>query len=163
MKINGQTLGEPEPRVIVFTRKGQDFVFKVKPVYDFTEFDKICPEPVQRTSLVHGPIVDDKYKKRVSDYYARKTEWAILQALSATDGLEWDTIVPDDPETWKNYEKELSDAGLTSGEMVYLIEQINAVNSVDEKVMEAARDRFIASQEADQQHPLSLNTEPMTI
>lgn len=148
MKIKGQTLGEPEPRVVVFTRGDKDFVLRVKAVYDYREFDKLCPEPTPRVSMNTGPIVDDAYKQRIKDHYANKTNWVIITALSATEGLEWDEVDFTKPETWCKYEDELRASGMTTGELSYLIDEIGKANSVDEKVMEAARDRFTRSQEA---------------
>lgn len=151
MKLHGKVIGEPKPIPVIFTRGEEDFVFMVKAVFDMEEFETLCPEPKPTVSLREGPILDESYKKRVESHYDRKTNWVILQALTATKGLEWDTVDMEKPDTWENYQKELRMAGLTNGELVHLITQINKVNSVDEKKMEEARDRFSASQEATEQ------------
>lgn len=152
MKLKGQVLGEPEPIVVVFSRGEQDFVFKVKAVYDFSDFDKLCSEPKPIHSFKKGQIIDDEYKARVVEYQDRKTDWAIVSALSVTEDLEWDEIMMDNPETWSLWRKELTEAGLTNGELAHLIDQVNKVNSIDEKKMEEARERFSVSQEAAKSH-----------
>ena len=151
MKLHGEVIGEPEHIAVIFTRGEKDFVFMVRAVFDMEEFEKLCPEPTPMQSLKHGPVIDDAYKKRVTDHYDRRTSWVILQALSATDGLTWDEVDMEKPDTWELYQKELRESGLTNGELAHLITRVNDVNSVDEKKMEEARDRFSASQEAEEQ------------
>jgi len=149
MKLKGQTIGRPSSKPVVFTRGDTEFVFHVQAVFDLEKFEEMCPEPKPKRSLKKGLMIDDAYKKAREDWFKLRATFVILQSLDATEDLEWEQVDRNDPSTWANYEKELREAGLTTGELTYLIEQVNSVNSITEKVMEEARDRFIASQEAE--------------
>ena len=72
----------------------------------------------------------------------------ILKSLEATEGLEWETVKMDDPETWLNYEKELKDSGLSPIEVGRIVGICMSANGLDERKMEAARDAFLAEQQA---------------
>lgn len=153
MKLKGLSIGEPKPRVCVIERNGVSHVFKLKAVTNSDGFDKICKEPQPPQSLKPGGKVEInydnlEYKEALKKYYDAKTQWMILESLSATDGLEWETIDMTDPNTWGNYIKELNSAGLTNGEVTYLITEINKANSIDRDSMDQALERFMSTQEA---------------
>ena len=150
MKLKGRTPGLPAPTPVVFERGDDQFVFMVQAVLDYTEFDKLCKEPKPKISMKTGKAVDTQdHKDALLKYAQHQTHWTILKALEATEGLEWETVDMDNPETWANYKDELIDAGLTNGEVAHLFEQVADANSVDEKKMQEARDRFFRSQEAE--------------
>jgi len=153
MKIKGLTIGEPKPRVTIIERGDVTHVFKLKAVTNTDEFDKICPLPQPPKSMKPGGLVtvnyeSPEYKEALTKYYQLKTNWIVLQSISATEELQWDTVDLNKPDTWENYIKELGDAGLTQGEITHLITEINKANSFDSDRMDEALDRFIRGQEA---------------
>jgi len=155
MKIKGKTIGAPKPRLCVIERDDEQFVFTLQAVLDYTDFDAVCPKPEPPKVLRPGGDVTENitspvYLKTLEEYGTQKTYWLIIKSLEATEGLEWEKVNLSDPDTWELYKDELTDCGLTEGEIVYLINQIYNVNSLDEERMKEALDRFTHSQSEEQ-------------
>lgn len=155
MKIKGKTIGAPKPRLCVIERDDEQFVFTLQAVLDYTDFDAVCPKPEPPKVLRPGGDVTENitspvYLKTLEEYGTQKTYWLIIKSLEATEGLEWEKVNLGDPDTWELYKDELTDCGLTEGEIVYLINQIYNVNSLDEERMKEALDRFTHSQSEEQ-------------
>jgi len=153
MRIKGKLIGAPKPRPCVIERENEQFVFTISAVLDYKEFDELCPTPKPPKALKPGGKVtvntdSPRYLEALTKYSEKKTSWLLIQAISDTDGLEWERVDLQDPETWSLYMEELKGSGLTEGEIAYLINQVYEVNSLDESKMTEARERFISSQEA---------------
>lgn len=148
MKLNGQGIGAPDPLMVVFERGENKFVFHVQAVFDFGPFNELCPKPNPGKSLRKGIVKDESYRKRLENWNIKRGNWGIIKALEATEGLEWEVVDLDKPDTWEKFEDELLDAGLTRGEIAYLLDTVTRANTVSDAAMEDARDRFIAGQEA---------------
>lgn len=153
MKLKGKVPGAPKPRYCVIEREDDQFVFRIDAVLDYTDFDKFCPEPTPPQILkpggkVFGAPNDPSHLKALEAHGQYKTHWTILKALANTEELEWDEVKLDDPDTWHLYVDEFRSAGLTEGEIAYLVTQIYENLGIDEKKMTEARDRFLRSQEA---------------
>jgi hypothetical protein len=156
MRIKGKLIGAPKPRLCVIERGDEQFVFTINAVLDYSAFDKLCPTPKPPKVMKPGGSVSEdpmngSYLKKLQDYSEQKTHWLIINALKETEGLIWDKVDEDDPDTWKFYLDELKEGGLTEGEVAHLINQAYLCNSLDESKMDEARERFIRSQEADAQ------------
>lgn len=151
MKIHGKEITKPSVEVIVIPRKDGDLVFKAEPVLDFTRFDELCPRPLPPDITRPGeePVPDyedSKYLKKIEEYAKKRMAWMFITSLSATKGLEWDTINLSDSETWLNYEKELENSGLTVIEYSKLIEVVTKANGLNQDKIDEATKRFLASQ-----------------
>ena len=119
MKLQGKTLTPPRPKEIIL--RGGEVIFKVKAVLNFDEFEKRVPKPEPPEILKPGNIreidfEDPEYNKKLEEWAAKKTQWMFLESLSATEGLEWDTVDISDSNTWANWAEELS-AVLTPAEV----------------------------------------------
>jgi hypothetical protein len=151
MKYKGNVIAPPPPEIVAFPRENGDLVFVVKSVLDFSEFDALCPEPEPPSILKPGESAstpdfeNPDYKKRVGTWYQNRLNWMCLEAIASPD-ISWDTVVPEQPETWSNFRVELrQDAGLTPQQVQHLVNRIMLHNSVDEKKMKEARDRFLTT------------------
>jgi len=153
MKIAGKELGSsPNVEYVVIPRSDGDIPFICTAVLDFEEFDRICPTPETPTVLAPGgiqtPDVNDAdYLKAVQDHGKQRIDWMILKSLSSPDGLVWESVDMKDPETWKNYEKELQSAGFAFMEIVHIRNVCLQVNMFDETKMIEARKRFLAGRQ----------------
>lgn len=154
MRIKGKRIGAPKPRPCVIERDGEDFVFIVNAVLDYKEFEKLCPIPSPPKVMKPGGKVSEDpdsplYNEALTKYGKKKTNWLMIQSIKDTEGLTWEKVVYDDPETWEYFREELSESGFTEGELAYLINDVYLINSLDESKMSEARERFIRSQEAE--------------
>ena len=161
MKMEGIKLGIPSERLICFPRrtpKGEEYQipFKCKAVLDFSEFNKVCPEPQPRNILKPGDKValpdyeDPEYIKKQFEHSTRKMEFTIIKSLEATEGLTWDQVKLHDPETWELWKIEMESAGFTEMEISRLHLETMRVNALDEATLEEARESFLQKQAADE-------------
>lgn len=128
----------------------QDIVFTAEAVLDFTPFEKLCPEPKPQPGQRPGGEVfvninDPKYKAKIMEWAGYKHSWVVIESLKATKELTWDTVDPNIPSTWKNYEQELRDAKFTSREMNEILKAVVQANALDDDRIKEARDRFLSS------------------
>ena len=153
MKINGEVIKKQGIEVIVFPRASGDIIFKAKPVTNFDDFIKLCPMPIPGEIVKPGnirvlDIESPKYKADLSDWATKKSNWMLIQSLSATEGLTWDTINPSDSDTWKNFGKELEDCGLSPLELTRLFDIIITACGLTQDKIDEATKRFLAGQAA---------------
>ena len=164
MKIHGVTIDPPEEKVIVVPRNDKKFVFRAKAVLDFTAFEQICPKPKPRTQMAPGgekkELFDEpKYLKEVNKWAERRTAWTILTSLSATEGLEWDTVVMSDPDTWMNYEEELRNNFSEIESVMIASTALDACSLTSAHIDEATKS-FLALTEGEQKELCSQSSEP---
>jgi hypothetical protein len=151
MKFNGRKVSGPKTDIVVIPREDGDLVFRCQAVLDYKAMEQILPRPEPKMIVRPGkpPVPDEDdpvHKEALNRYGRQKMDWMILQSLKPTEALEWETIISTDPDTWKNWEEELKDAGLTERERVEILQTILRVNSLTDEVFQQAKDRFLASQ-----------------
>ncbi len=157
MKINGKQLDSPGGDILVFPRIDEDIVIKIGCVLDYEPFNVMIPLPKPPKVQLRGqtawtPNVEDpKYNEELDKYSALKTHWMVLKSLEINEDLEWETVDMADPETWKNYIKELETGGFCDNHVAKIINTVAAVNGLNEDMMEAAKKRFLAMQLAQEQ------------
>lgn len=152
MKLNGKTLTAPKPKHAVIVREEGNHVFVCGPVLDYVRFEQICPEP---TAPIVAPVgkppykdlTDRKYLAKIEARAEAKVNWIYLQSLSHTPGLEWETVVENDPTTWGNWEKELKGL-LTEQEIMTIKVAVTEANMTSEETQRAALDAFFRQAEA---------------
>jgi len=154
MKIQGMTIDGPAIETVVIPRGDKEIVFKAQAILDYEDFYKMCPVPEAPEVLKPGGetyrnVEDKTFKEAVTVWASRKTDWMIIKSLAATDALEWDTVVMEDPETWGNWKEELAQV-FTDGEIATLINTVFDVCGLNQKKIEEATKRFLAGQEAPQ-------------
>lgn len=153
MKIFGQRPERPTTEYVVIPRGDKSLVFHCNAVLDYAEFEKLCPAPTPpviryRDGRVVSDVNDARFKTALSKHIDARYNWTIVQGLKETPGLEWEYVVLNNPDTWDKYEQDLRDGGLTQIEINYIIQGVMSANSMDEKKMKEARERFLASQQA---------------
>ena len=155
MKLKGQTVKAPEPITIVIPREGEDdIILMAAAVLDDSEFLKICPEPVPPTKVIPGepdqPFLDDPtFKAKVEEHNQRSVDWMFIKSLSATEGLEWDTVDLNDPGTWANYREELGTV-FSKGEVAHIISKVMLANAMDQSRLEEAHKVFMENRDRPQ-------------
>lgn len=139
----------------MFIREGQEpLVFKAAAIMDGEDFSKYVPEVVPPMIKRVGEDVatpnytDEKYIKAVNKRANLQTYWMIIKSLQATEDLVWDKVKLDDPTTWMLLDDEIKEFGLSNIEKTKLINAVMRANSLDERFIEAAKARFIRSQQA---------------
>jgi hypothetical protein len=150
MKLRGKTISGPNIEYIVIPRHDGDLVFKAQAVLDMAEFEELVklPKPGKKM-LPGGKVVEDRddaaFRSGVKDYADKRYAFIILKSLSATDGLEWDTVKLSDPDTWLGWDKEMEKAGCTFNEINLIQVGIAAANGLSQDKLDEARARFLAS------------------
>lgn len=152
MKIKGKKLEGPNKDFVVIPRDSGDIVLVVQAVLDYTEFDEICkaPSPPMVTRPGKQPVPDyenKKYVESLEDHGLKRIHWLVLKSLDLPENeIEWETIDFTDPETWGNYQKELREGGISEIEQGRIVSGVMSVNNLDDKKIDQARERFLASQ-----------------
>lgn len=164
MKINGKSIEGPKPEVIVIPKGDEQFVFKAMPVLCYDEFLAIYPQPLPMTVTKPGKApyadVNDKaYLDDIADWVNKKSSWMMIESLKATEGLEWDTVVAEEPETWSNWRSELEKV-FTDIEMMYIIEIIQSACGLNQNKISEATEAFLASEAEEHTAALCPSTEP---
>src|SRR6185436_15627483 len=90
--------------------------------------------------------VDDlDYKKAKAIRWAKRNGWMIFQSLKATEGLEWDLVKEEDPESWVKVDEEFKAAKFSEYEIGRIYNGVMAANCLDERRVEEARKSFLAT------------------
>ena len=154
MKINGVKVMGAFEEVVVFPRTGTpNLVFKARAVLDYDKFEKLCPEPKAPMILFAGAsqpsenVEDVNYVKAFDEWAEMKTSYMVLNSLKATPNLEWETVTSD-PATWKNYQKEMKEAGLSPAEQGRVILCVSVANGLDQSKIDEATESFLVAQAA---------------
>ncbi len=151
MKIKGNSIPAPKPVKVKFFRGSEIVELLVQAVLSYEQFDRLVPHPkpplvtvVKENRQYHN--YDDKaYLRSVDRYSQFKSHYIILKGLEATEGLEWDTVKMDEPDTWGNYKTDLLTC-FTEMEVSDIIDAINEANHPTGRRLEEAFDSFTSSQ-----------------
>lgn len=167
MRIQGQEIKGPNEELIVIPRGDSQIVMKARAVLDYTDFEKLCPEPKAPMILRPGGVKEQNFKDvtyvaAVRQRITKQTYYMFIKSLEATPGLEWETINMSDPSTWLNFEKELETSGFSSIERNLITRAVLIANNLDEQKIEEARQRFIQSQAVQVSNGSSQEGEPTT-
>lgn len=158
MRLKGKQIKNRHCEFIVIPRNNErgepeDIVLKAQAILGFEDFDKMCklPEPPMK-QLPGGElqIMDDNpdYIAKVNKHGERRMQYMILKGLEATEGLEWETVKANNPETWDNIDTELRDSGFSPIEIGHIRMGVMKANALSEERMNEARERFLASAQA---------------
>lgn len=155
MKIKGVKVKSAYEEVVVFPRTtGPNLVFTARAVSDYDSFNKLCPQPEPPSIVYAGEttprknVEDPSYRKAFLEWAEQQSHWMVLESLKATEGLEWETVKYEDPTTWKNYQNEMREAGLTDAEQARIIKIVSLVNGIDQSKIDEATNSFLASRAA---------------
>lgn len=146
MKINGVPIGLPEPITVRIVRGKKVIELVCKAILDYEPFNALVPEPKPpRVRPVNGtPYLDVNDKEYLAACERRmklKEAWIYIQSLSATEGLVWDTVMPEVPDTWLNFQKEFN-AIFTEQEQHRISLGVFEAQAPSERTMDKAYDAF---------------------
>jgi hypothetical protein len=176
MKIHGKKITGFCEEVVVIPRNDGNLVFRAKAVSDYSNFEKVCPEPKGDVKMFPGgrEVEDTEspaYIKRYTDWLRKKTHWMILQSLKGTPGLEWETVDLSDSDTWHLYEQEMTDSGLSPAEQGRIVQCVSLANGLDQSKIDEATESFLAGQGAQEaigsspvsEQPVTPSGEPASV
>ncbi len=148
MRLNGRVISGAAVEYIVIPRNDGDIVLKATAILDYDEFEKLCPEPKAPGVMKPGGQMsydynDRGYKHELEQRSEKRFGYLILKSLSATEGLEFETVSLTDPGTWHLWKDEFKNAGLTQGEISIITQGVLNANGVNEQRLKEARDRFL--------------------
>lgn len=152
MKLSGNVIGKPKPKVVVIPRGTEQHVFHVGPVTDWDTFNKLCPEPeiiyITRPGQAPVPDLEDKkYSEALNTYATRRVTYMFVRSLlDYTEGLEFELIDPLDPTTWDKLGEEFDKSGFTPVETNAILNAIKEVNGLSPELIEEATQSFLRNQ-----------------
>jgi hypothetical protein len=151
MKLFGQSIKGPNVEVLALPRDGKVLVIKAQAILDTDAFETVCPRPkpprVQRPGKGYeDDPKDEGFLAQLSNWAQKKTDWMVVTSLAPTEGLEWERVKLDQPETWKEWRKELQEAFFSDREVQLILTLVFSVNSLSEAHLEEARKRFLAGE-----------------
>lgn len=150
MKINGAKIeGRHVEEIFVPRGEVDGIMFKAVAVTDLEEFDAKCEEPkppyIHRPGKAPAPDYESKaYKDAMTEHNKRRLGYIMMETLKETEGLEWELMNPEDPNTWSQYEEEFKGSGFTQMEVNLILAGVMKVNSLDPEHIKQARERFLA-------------------
>jgi len=156
MKYKGNPVANTNVETVVIPRGDDRIVFLAKPVLSLEPFNKLCkePKPPKRTypeGLNKAPdldFTDETYLKNLTDFYIKRNAWIILTSLRDSPDIEWETVDMSNPDTYLNFEKELTDSQFLPAEINKITEAVYLVNALDDRQLDEAKKYFLASQAA---------------
>lgn len=147
MKINGVEVKGPAEEILVLPRPtSEDLVFRAVAVQDTSQFDVLCPPPKPKARLQAGgwkeAIDDPAYIEAMVKHGQLRFAWMLLKSLQPSN-IEWDTVKPEQPSTWLNWEADLKAGGLSQTEVNHVVNCVASANALNEQKLEAARQNFL--------------------
>lgn len=155
MKLRGKTI-PLHVVTVVLPREGEDLVFKFKATPDIKEFERLVPPPAKvylTSSRTGEQKLDDSpsglrtMREREEKYNNLRTAYMFITSIAATEGLEWETVDLNNPETWLNFQDELAASNISKGDFNALLNGMLQANSLDDDKLEEARLRFLQKAE----------------
>lgn len=147
MKIHGSA---PEPNVvpIVIPRPGDNnIVFTAGAIMSYKEFTRLCPNPTPPAVVKPGgkKIVkydDPDFIKQCNAHDVTLQNWIVITSLRGTEGLEWEKVDYNNPNTWGEWEQELKDAQFAPAEIGYIRRKVFEANALDQDKLDEALKLF---------------------
>jgi len=153
MKIAGQEVRGTIEDVLVLPRgKGEDLVIRGRAETDpqkFKEMVAVPEPPITQTASGNQPdFTNPGYIAQMNAYSQQRFGYLILNTLYE---CEFDILDIEDPKTWGKWDQEFTDAGFNEMDKTRIVNFVSTVNSLNERAVEAARENFLRSQEAQSQ------------
>lgn len=152
LKIAGKVIDGPKEALLVLPRQDGDIAFKFIAVLDDDEFQKLCPRPQPPKVMKPGVgiienVEDPKYKEALNQRGELRSDWFFLKSI-APSSVEWNKVKLEDCNTWALWREELKEAGFNMQERDRIYVTFLETNTVSDGMLDEARARFLASQQA---------------
>jgi hypothetical protein len=165
MKIGGVILKGPNEEILVLPRPDQDIVFRARAVVSMDEFEALVPVPEAPGILTRDGMVpqleDETYLQKLSNYNDQRFAYMCIRSLEPSE-ITWEKVIRDNPKTWKLWDKELREAGLSDVEVNRVIRCVMQANSLDEDKLKEAREVFLRGAAEEQEKSSGPQIEPET-
>jgi len=146
MKIGGRTVTKCEEILVLPRPEAEDIIIRAESVSVNEEFDALVPMPVPPSVRTKDGKKDDledgSYLEAVDRRDSLRWDYMILRSLRPSE-IEWERVNLDQPNTWKEWKKELIDAGLSDIEISRIQGAVMSACSLDEDKLKEARDSFL--------------------
>lgn len=163
MRIGGKEVTGPNEEILVLPRLDGDIVIRAKAVTSMDEFEKLVPLPKPPGMLTKDgwipQVNDETYKDKVTRYNEQRFSYMAIHSLIPSE-IEWETVDYNNPKTWKDWDKELREAGLSDVEVNRVVVCVMQANALDEKKLKEARELFLRGMVAGESESSGPRTEP---
>lgn len=156
MKINGIAVKIERETIIPILSKKDQFYLIGKPIASYEPFDELCERPQPRMGGEPGkerPMIEAReYREALTAYSRKFNAWLVVATLVEVADesgkrypMEWDTVKVDEPDTLEKWEEELREInGLSEADIQRVMMEVMRCNQMDEQMIEAAKDHFLA-------------------
>lgn len=150
LRIKGRVVDGPKMTFIVIPRQDGDIPFTFVSIQNDDDFDKLCPMPKPpRTHKTGVGVVenteDENFKKKLQAHGSLRADWFFLNSIRPSE-IEWEKVKLNEPETWKLWREELTEAGFSVAERDAIYKAFLETNTLTQAMVDEARLRFLASQ-----------------
>lgn len=165
MKLDGKIIQPPKHIPIILPRKEGDIILHAAAVMTMDEFERLCPPPKPPKIFTPGKGYREgresiEFKQAMDKWGNQRSNYMIIASLSVgTPTLEWDKVDLNDPETWPNYEAELSSV-FTVGEVQEIKSGCIEANIPNSLRQEEALERFMSPRREEEIPSTSQKDEP---
>jgi hypothetical protein len=164
MKIGGVTVTAPSEKILVIPRDGAPLVFRARALPDMNEFQALCPLPTPPGSLTKDGWVpnpnDPTYRTVLENHAKKRLAYLVIRTLEPSN-IEWDTVDPNNPKTWANWDADLKKAGLIQNERNLVLDLCVDCNVLSEDKIKSARESFLLGQAQAQAASPGQTSEPV--
>jgi hypothetical protein len=164
MKVGGVDPKTLSPEYMLVLPRGEAFiVFRARGIVDFDEFHKYVPEPVPPKKMTRDGLIADtanpNFQKDMEAYARRRLAYMMVKSLEPSE-IEWETVNPDDPSSWVNWENDLKEAEFSQVEIGRITGLVLEANCLDEAKLKQAREVFQRGPQPEYQDTSGQTTEP---
>ena len=151
MRIGGIDPKTLSTEVTLVLPRGEDqnIVFVARGLPDMEAFNALCPQPKPPGKQTRDGFVpmdnDPTYQQVLGEWAKKRLGYMVIHSL-VPSGIEWDTVDPNNPKTWQNWEKDLRDSNLSDIEVNRVLALVMEANALDEAKLRKAREVFLAGQ-----------------
>jgi hypothetical protein len=149
---------------LVLPRGDKEIVFRAEPVSDMDPFEVLCPRPLPPGKMTREGYVteenDPGYNQMLINWGLQRMGYMVMKSLKPSN-IVWDTVNENDPASWKNWSKDLKEAGLGDNERQRVLNLVLEANCLDENKLKKAREVFLLGQ-GTKPASIGLHTEPQT-
>jgi len=169
MKVNGVDFKKEDAIFgpLPIQRGGVLHGFFAQPVWSMVPFYEVCPRPqpgpteIVFTNKGNAPDFEHAdFVKRLDAWKMKKWGWMTLTAL-APSNITFDDVSLDDPDTWGNVEKALSDE-FGHFEFQRLMDLVDEAQVLDDEKLAVNRETFLSQSRESESPSTSPNTDEAT-